>query len=189
MRKWFMGLLLLFGTVSIIGCAAGPDIEPVIKRSEPFMLAQQSKDLIEKLHHNQKELSRIYQNMRLISEGHLFYGSDEQLDTIQKSGLYVLSSTRTAYHQWELLSIMVYIHPDNQDDYISFLVKDLRQSVFNSAYDLNFLNTSYALIENKKAREYIDNDVVLIRSSIDLYKQLMTLFESDPDSKDSVQSK
>jgi hypothetical protein len=189
MRKWFMGLLLLFGTVSIIGCAAGPDIEPVIKRSEPFMLAQQSKDLIEKLHHNQKELSRIYQNMRLISEGHLFYGSDEQLDTIQKSGLYVLSSTRTAYHQWELLSIMVYIHPDNQDDYISFLVKDLRQSVFNSAYDLNFLNTSYALIENKKAREYIDNAVVLIRQSIDLYKQLMTLFESDPDSKDSVQSK
>jgi hypothetical protein len=189
MQKRFMGLLLLLGTICIIGCAAGPDIEPVVKRSEPFLLVQQSKDLTEKLHHNQKELSRIYQNIRSISEGNLFYGSDEQLNTIQKSSLYVLSSTRTAYHQWELLSIMAYIHPDNQNDYISFLVKDLRQSVFNSAYDLNFLNTSYALIENREAREYIDNAVVLIRQSIDLYKKLMALFESDPDLHDSIQDK
>jgi hypothetical protein len=189
MQKRFMGLLLLLGTVSILGCAVGPDIEPVVKRSEPFILVEQSKALTEKLHHHQKELARIYQNIRLISEGHLFYGSDEQLNTIQKSSLYVLSSTRTAYHQWELLSIMAYIHPDNQDDYISFLVKDLRQSVFNSAYDLNFLNTSYALIENKEARDYIDNAVVLVRQSIDLYKQLMTLFESDADSNYSIQDK
>jgi hypothetical protein len=177
MQKRFMHLLLLFWLAVGLGCVTAPDTAPTVKPSGSSVFTQ-SDELIKKLHINQKELLRIYQNIRLISEGQLFYGSDEQLNTIQKSSLYILLSNRTAHHQWEVLSIMEFIHSDHKKDYISFLIKGLRQAVFNSAYDLNFLNTYYAFIENQDAREHIDRAVALIRANMELYKKLMDVLKS-----------
>jgi hypothetical protein len=177
MQIWFIHLLLFFWLVIGLGCATAPEIAPSVKFSEPSVLIQ-SEELIEDINNNQKELLRIYQNIRLISEGHLFYGSDEQLYTIQKSSLYILLSNRTAHHQWEVLSIMEFIHSDHKKNYISFLIKGLRQAVFNSAYDLNYLNTFYAFIENQDARKYVDRAVVIIRTNMDLYKKLMAVLKS-----------
>jgi hypothetical protein len=68
------------------------------------------------------------------------------------------------------------------------LTKELKQAVFDSAADLNFLNTYYAFIENETAQENIDTAVTLIRDNMNIYKRLITISVSSTDKDLSEES-
>lgn len=184
----FIGrILIFFLVVTVLGCTAAIDPKPETKTVSSFTIPQ-SKAMIEKLDSNHKQLIGIYQDMQIIAEGDLFYGSDEQLCTIQKSNLYILLSTRTVRYQKQLLSMMDNIDTKNRQNYLSMLTKELKQAVFDSAADLNFLNTYYAFIENETAQENIDTAVTLIRDNMNIYKRLITISVSSTDKDLSEES-
>lgn len=172
MQKIFWRFFLLCLLAQPVGCATVADNESVAQKNTSLTM-HLNHALMEKLASNLDAMVSISKDMRQISEGHLFYGSDEQLNIIQKSSLYILLSTMTARHQKDFLSIIAYIRSDRQKDFATELVKGLKQAVFDSAYHLNALNTYYAFIENETARENIDNSVKLIRANMDLYKQFI----------------
>lgn len=173
MRKIIWRFLFLCLLAQSVGCATVADNESVSPGSASYSI-NLNQDLTEKLTSNLNSMVPISKDMRQISEGHLFYGSDEQLNTIQKSSLYISLSIMTARHQKELLSIMAYVRSDRQKDFAALLVEGLKQAVFDSAYHLNSLNTYYAFIENQTALKNIDDSVRLIRDNMDIYKQLIT---------------
>ncbi|MGD9209755.1 MAG: hypothetical protein PVI90_03215 [Desulfobacteraceae bacterium] len=184
----FIGrILIFFLVVTVLGCTTAIDPKPETKTVSSFTIPQ-SKAMIEKLDSNHKQLIGIYQDMQIIAEGDLFYGSDEQLCTIQKSNLYILLSTRTVRYQKQLLSMMDNIDTKNRQNYLSMLTKELKQAVFDSAADLNFLNTYYAFIENETAQENIDTAVTLIRDNMNIYKRLITISVSSTDKDLSEES-
>lgn len=182
MRQKRLWQLLSFFLLAAGGCAAVSTPE-MANRSEAFPKAFTEHAPLEKLHQNEEKLMQIFKDIRLISEGNLFYGSDEQLNTIQKASLYILSSARTVRYQSVLLSISPNIRSNNSNEYTALLLKESEQAVFDSANDLNFLNTYHAFIDNKAAREHIDGAVALIRENIELYKQLMAIFSARSDLK------
>lgn len=167
----FWRLFIFLGLLGWTGCTTVTD-QKIQTPSPHVSLSIENKNLLDQLHANQTELARIYKEIQPISEGNLFYGSDEQLNIIQKASLYILSSHRLARHQEELLSFFTDIRADRQKEYRSFLVKGLKRSVFEAASELNSLNTYYALSENDTARELIDQAVELIRKNMNIYKQL-----------------
>ncbi len=172
MQKRLWRFLLLFGILSWGGCVSAPGPKPEDpSRSTSIVIQNQS--LLDTLHDNLTELKRLYEEMQPISEGQLFYGSDEQLCIVQKSSLRILSSQRLARHQEELLSFSSGIASDTRKRYIELLINGLERSVFETASDLNSLNTYYAFSENETAREHIDHAVVLIRENMNIYKNLI----------------
>lgn len=173
MQKIFWRLLFLYMVAGGMGCTTVPESVTPPQATAPSSTILLNQDLIEKLDANQQELKHISKEMRLISEGHLFYGSDEQLGTIQKSSLYISLSKRTTMHQKDLIALVDYIRPDRRGEYAGLLIKKLEKAVFDLAYDLNFLNTYYAFIENQTARENIDKAAAVIRDDMDNYKQLI----------------
>lgn len=182
MQMYIRRLLILILAVTGMGCAGAVVPEPAPTAVAPSLMSQ-SRVLIEKLDLNQKQLADIYQQMQVIAEGDLFYGSDEQLSTIQKSSLHILLSNRTARYQTQLLSALSYVGVKNRKDYLPILIKSLEQAVFDSAAELNNLNTHYAFIEKEAARDNIDRAVTLIRTNLDLYKQILSMLKTATDQK------
>lgn len=173
MQNIFLRFFLLCLLAHAAACATIADNEAVPENALSLNKCL-NKDLTDRLTSNLEAMLSLSEDIRHISEGHLFYGSDEQLNIIQKSRLYILISIRNAQHQKELLSIVEYVRSDRSEDYAALLVKGLERAVFDSAYHLNSLNTYYAFIENHTAREKIDDSVKFIRDNMDLYKQIIT---------------
>jgi hypothetical protein len=158
---------------AVFGCATLPG--DVSQKPSPHKTPSGDvRPLIEKLLINHKNLEPIYQDLRLIAEGNLFYGSDEQLNYIQKACLYVQLANMTAYHQWDGLSLADYIQPGQLRDFYTLRISGLKQALFDSAYHLNFLNTYHAFIENKTALDDIEAAVNLIRDNMDIFQKLVT---------------
>lgn len=172
MQKRHWRFLLLFGVLSWGGCVSTPAPKPE-DPSTGSTIVIQNQDLLDTLQFNLMELKRLYEQMQPISEGQLFYGSDEQLCIVQKSSLRILSSQRLARHQRELLSFSAGIQSGTRKDSIKILIDGLERSVFESASDLNALNTYFAFSDNETVREHIDRAVDLIQENMTIYKDLI----------------
>jgi hypothetical protein len=129
--------------------------------------------LVEQLHLNQRALEGIYQDLRVVAEGHLLLGSEEQLSYIQKALLYIDKAQRESDYQWETLSILDYIKNEARRDYFSLRQHSLERAVRESVSDLTFLATYQAFIENRISVADIDKASDLINKNIRIYKQLM----------------
>jgi hypothetical protein len=168
-----MRILEVLLMAAVFSCATPPG-DVSLEPSPNKTLSGEVRPLIEKLLINHKTLEQSYQDLRLISEGNLFYGSDEQLNYIQKACLYVQLADLTAYHQWDGLSLLDYIQPGQLRDFYTLKISGLKQALFDSAYQLNFLNTYHAFIENKTALNDIEAAVNLIRDNMDIFQKLVT---------------
>jgi hypothetical protein len=167
--KRMLGVVLMAVVFSCQSLPGHVSKEPAPEKTPADVI----RPLIEKLLINHNDLQRTYQDMRLIAEGNLFYGSDEQLNYIQKACLYVQLADMTGYHQWDGLSLLDYIRPDRRRDFYTLKINGLKQALFDSAYQLNFLNTYQAFIENKTAVGDIDTAVNLIRDNMDIFQKLI----------------
>ena len=182
MQNFIGRLWVVFPLLVALGCTAAVAPKTKTKATVPSLVSQ-CQDLVEQLDINHHQLTRLYQDMRVIAEGNLFYGSDEQLSMIQKSNLHILLSKRMAKYQKQLLSTRSHVDLSDPKAYITILIKALEQGVFDSAADLNQLNTYHAFIENESARENIDTAVTLVRSNMALYKELISVLTASMDRK------
>jgi hypothetical protein len=172
MQAKVKSILAVLLTAAVLGCTtlSGDVSQTSLPGKTPSGDIQ---PLIEKLLLNHKSLEQIYQDLRLIAEGTLFYGSDEQLNYIQKACLYVQLADLTAQHQWDGLSLMDYIQKSRLRDFYTLKISGLKQALFESAYQLNFLNTYQASIDNKTALDDIEAAVDLIRDNMDIFQKLI----------------
>lgn len=138
---------------------------------------------------NCDEMSRITKTLDTATKSEL-YGSDEQLNYMQKAQLYAVKTQKTSCCQWYTMSLVDSIRPEMRKDYLTHQVEALKDALSENTYDLMSLNTYEAFIEDQHTLSDIRKVADLVRRNNDIIEKLiryLTPFANpEPVSRDTL---
>jgi len=167
MKKIF-SMILTFGLWTVFHAA-------MVQAQSPADLSRM-KEITQDLNRNYRYLQDIRSDLNLSAMG-VMNSSPEQLNYIQRAGLFVDTAKRICFYQWRLLSITEYIREEARSDFYTLRAADLKSAVFESNEALKLLKVYEAFIQDESAVESISEAKGVIEANLEMFNRLRELIK------------
>lgn len=153
--------LLLGGAIWLTACAtAGPPANHQALRAP-----------VEALYANYHALETVRQELHGRAQYYLL-APGEEMRHIRSATLYVEQASRTAFFQWELLSITDFIRDSHRSDFFTLRLKDLERAGRDTRHTLDYLTIFEAFVRDGEALGLIERARELIQTHLELYSEM-----------------
>ena len=167
----FSTILVLSAALAVAACTTLPTAqEPAaggIDRLKP---------LIESLKLDTVALEEQYRLLRATAADYAFR-SDEQLNYVQKTALFVQSALEGARHQWEVLSIVDYVKTEAVGDYCTLRAQGLKTAYAELAVNITLVDLYGTLLKAEVPRSDAAEALKVLQVIRQDYEQLLSAVE------------
>jgi hypothetical protein len=129
------------------------------------------KPIVEKLYLNVKALDNVYHHLHELAQIQM-HQSDQQLNHIQKSYLFLNEAKLICHYQWKLLSITPYISESSRIDYHTLLRSDLQKAISEVKFRITLLELYSAYMTHKSARNLLKEGIGLLQGCTYMFDKL-----------------
>jgi hypothetical protein len=126
---------------------------------------------VEALYANYHALETVRQELHGRAQYYLL-APGEEMRHIRSATLYVEQASRTAFFQWELLSITDFIRDSHRSDFFTLRLKDLERAGRDTRHTLDYLAVFEAFVTDGEALGLIERARELIQTHLELYSEM-----------------